>query len=166
VPQKDASTCGYPTQHRSGGLAAAINAFITWETPVDFAVKHCNPSQLFGQQVFRNPAFMIESPGSVMNSLLGPVQMDTSLYISNTNSFVGTYEAPVAKAIGSPKVSSITGAVSLQAIAVVNNQTLKIMLSKEIQAVEKAFDDNSPKYEQLLEEMWLKLEKLVIDLLL
>ena len=129
VQQKDASTCGYPTQHRSGGLTAAINAFITWETPVDFAVKHCNPSQLFGQQVFRNPALMIESPGSVMNSLLGPVQMDTSLYISNTNSFVGTYEEPVAKATGSPKVSSITGAVSLQAIAVVNDATLRIMLS-------------------------------------
>ncbi len=53
-----------------------------------------------------------------MNSLTGPVQMDTNLLINSTNSFVGSYEVPVADADGSPKVASLTAAVSLHAIAV------------------------------------------------
>ena len=74
-----------------------------------------------------------------MNSLTGPVQMDTNLFINSTNSFVGSYEVPVADADGSPKVASLTAAVSLHAVAVFTSSTIEAKLRSEMGAAERAF---------------------------
>jgi hypothetical protein len=73
-----------------------------------------------------------------MNSLTGPVQIDTNLFINNTNGFVGSYEVPVAATLGSPKVTKITAAVSLHAIAVFTGANVEDMLKTAIQTVERA----------------------------
>jgi hypothetical protein len=59
VKQNDASLCDYPTTPRASEPAASINTYIRWQSAADFAVKHCNASQLFGQQLIRNPAYML-----------------------------------------------------------------------------------------------------------
>ena len=74
----------------------------------------------------------------MVNSLTGPAQIDTSLYINSTNSFVGSYAIPVAATLGSPKVASITAAVSLHAIAVLTGTNIEEMLQTAITIVERA----------------------------
>lgn len=108
-----------------------------------------------------------------MNSLTGPVQIDTSLFINNTNSFVGSYEVPVAATLGSPKVASITAAVSLHAIAVFTGANIEDMLKNEIQTVERAayrmesnadnYKVSKAEYDKTLHEMWRQFEQLLID---
>ena len=165
VLQKDASTCGYPGRNKSCEPAVSMNAFFPWNSAADFAVKHCNPSQLFGQQLLRNPALCIEAGASVMNSLLGPVQLDTSLFINNTSFLVGSYEQPVAKAVGGPKVRSLTSAVSLHAVGVVTRATLEILLRDEIDALERADEDDEAEFGQQQEKAWRGLENVVSNIL-
>lgn len=108
-----------------------------------------------------------------MNSLTGPVQIDTSLFINNTNAFVGSYEIPVAATQGSPKVASITAAVSLHAIAVFTGANVEEMLKTAIQTAERAaakmessgadYKKSEAEYYETLDEMRRQFEQLLID---
>ena len=99
-----------------------------------------------------------------MNSLTGPVQIDTNLFINNTNAFVGSYEIPVAATLGSPKVTEITAAVSLHAIAVLTGANVEEMLKTAIQTAERAaakmeiegadYTESEAEYHRTLHEMW------------
>lgn len=101
-----------------------------------------------------------------MNSLMGPVQMDTNLFINNTISFVGSYEHPVADAKTSPKVDSLTSAVSLHAVAVFTNSIINIKLQDLTTRVERMGEDDWHECAKAQEEMWIRTESLLIDALL
>ena len=60
MKHKDASLCNYPNFSRISEPHESINTYLEWNSPADFAVKHCNASQLFGQQLLRNPAYMLQ----------------------------------------------------------------------------------------------------------
>ena len=105
-----------------------------------------------------------------MNSLMGPVQMDTNLFINNTISFVGSYEVPVADAIASPKVvspkvDSLTSAVSLHALAVFTNSFINIKLEDLTTRVERMDGEDWRECAKAQEEMWIRTESLLIDAL-
>ena len=100
-----------------------------------------------------------------MNSLMGPVQMDTNLFINNTISFVGSYEVPVADAIASPKVDSRTSAVSLHALSVFTNSFINIKLEDLTTRVERMDGEDWRECAKAQEEMWIRTESLLIDAL-
>ena len=100
-----------------------------------------------------------------MNSLMGPVQMDTNLFINNTISFVGSYEVPVADAKASPKVDSLTSAVSLHALAVFTNSFINIKLEDLTTRVERMDGEDWHECANAQEEMWIRTESLLIDAL-
>ena len=100
-----------------------------------------------------------------MNSLMGPVQMDTNLFINNTISFVGSYEVPVADAIASPKVDSLTSAVSLHALAVFTNSFINLKLEDLTTRVERMDGEDWRECAKAQEEMWIRTESLLIDAL-
>lgn len=114
---REATLCEYPISERPSEPATSINAFAEWRSVTDFAFKHCNASQLFGQQLLRNPILMQDQPGLAFASLTGPVHMDARLSIGHTNMFVGTYD-PLTLASDVPKVAELTATLSLQALAV------------------------------------------------
>jgi hypothetical protein len=60
MKHKDATLCAYPTFYNISEPTVSINTYFRWNSPADFAVKHCNASQLFGQQLLRNPAYMLQ----------------------------------------------------------------------------------------------------------
>jgi len=124
VPKKEASLCEYPFTDRFCEPATSINAFAPWNSATDFAIKHCNASQLFGQQMLRNPICMYLQPQRVYTSLTGPVQMDGRFFIGHTNMFVGAYKQPVREQPHSPEVNQLRATVALQAVAVVNKEAL------------------------------------------
>ena len=100
-----------------------------------------------------------------MNSLMGPVQMDTNLFINNTISFVGSYEVPVADAIASPKVDSLISAVSLHVLAVFTNSFINIKLEDLTTRVERMDGEDWRECAKAQEEMWIRTESLLIDAL-
>ena len=60
MKHRDASLCSYPYNYRNSEPHESINAYFKWNSTADFAVKHCNASLLFGQQLLRNPAYMLK----------------------------------------------------------------------------------------------------------
>jgi hypothetical protein len=96
---------------------------------------------------------------------MGPVQMDTNLFINNTISFVGSYEHPVKNAKTSPKVASLTSAVSLHAVAVFTNSIINIKLVDLTTRLERMDKEDWRECAKAQEEMWIRTESLLINAL-
>jgi hypothetical protein len=149
---KEATLCEYPITERLSEPATSINAFAEWKSVADFVVKHCNASQLFGQQLLRNPILMQDQPGLAFTSLTGPVQMDARLSIGHTNMFLGAYDS-LALASDVPKVTELNATLSLQALAVFSLVGIQSQASPHKQQLLNSALESSVRSE-IAQKMW------------